>query len=175
MHADAFAGLLDKLTAAAAIELDRSFVGLPGHARESRPDDEALWGAVEPALAAAGFMPPTVHHLALELALDERVLMKFLLRRAATGHVVKVDNDRFYLRPTIAELASIARETARAAPDGAFTVAQYRDASGASRRAVIKVLERLDALGITRRTGDARVLCRDFVPVFGHAPSKEIR
>jgi selenocysteine-specific elongation factor len=175
MATDAFEALLESLATGAVIELDRSFVRLPGHARQLRPDDDSLWRSVEPALRSAGFTPPTVHHLALQLELDEQVLLKFLLRRTATGHVVKVAEDRFYLRPTIAHMASIARTTARATPDGSFTVAQYRDASGASRRAAIKVLERLDALGITYRTGDTRKLGRDFVPVFGHAPPTDIQ
>ncbi|MGH2719796.1 MAG: SelB C-terminal domain-containing protein, partial [Actinomycetota bacterium] len=41
---------------------------------------------------------------------------------------------------------------------GPFTVAQFRDAVGASRKYVVPLLEYLDRMGVTRRQGDLRVL-----------------
>ena len=42
--------------------------------------------------------------------------------------------------------------------NGSVTVAQLRDRMGASRRPVLALLEYLDALRVTRRVGDARLL-----------------
>ena len=43
---------------------------------------------------------------------------------------------------------------------GSITLARFRDLLGTSRRPTQLLLERFDADGITRRTGDARVLRR---------------
>lgn len=172
---DAFQSLLRELGDARRLEIAGSNVRLPGHDATSNPADEKLWHIVLPALEATGFMPPSVRHLAAQLALNEAVLTDFLHRKAISGEVVKVAADRFYPRSTVATLAAIAQDTARSSSDGLFTVAQYRDATGASRRAVIKVLEFLDALGITQRLGDTREIQRDFVPIFGAATVPAMR
>jgi selenocysteine-specific elongation factor len=44
-------------------------------------------------------------------------------------------------------------------PDG-FTVAQFRDATGITRRHAVPLLEWLDTEGVTRREGDGRALRR---------------
>jgi selenocysteine-specific elongation factor len=52
-----------------------------------------------------------------------------------------------------------AREAARllvGSPDG-FTVAQFRDATGASRKYVLPLLAERDASGVTRRRDDLRI------------------
>ena len=167
MTADAFQSVLRALAEAGGIEMDGATARLPGHGASARPDDEKLWHAVAPVLEAAGFMPPSVRQLAINTGLREDILGNFLRRKAATGQVVKVTEDRFYLRATIARMASVARAIAQTNPEGSFTVAQCRDACGAGRQSVINVLEFLDRLGITQRAGDARRLVRDFVPIFG--------
>jgi selenocysteine-specific elongation factor len=43
---------------------------------------------------------------------------------------------------------------------GAITVAQARDLFNSSRKYVLGLLEHLDAIGVTRRMGDERVLRR---------------
>ena len=82
---------------------------------------------------------------------------------------MKVTAERFYTRPTVATLAAVAEATAKAQPDGMFTAAQYRDATGVGRSLAIEILEFLDTLGITQRLGDARKMRRDFVPILGPA------
>ena len=71
------------------------------------------------------------------------------------GHVVVRDGIYFH-RDTIDGAGSVAAELLRADADG-FTVGQFRDATGASRRFVLPLLAELDARGMTRRRGDLRV------------------
>ena len=80
---------------------------------------------------------------------------------------MNVTADRFYPRATLATLAAIAQATAQAQPNGQFTAAQYRDATGVGRSLAIEILEFLDTLGITQRIGDARKMRKDFVPILG--------
>ena len=44
----------------------------------------------------------------------------------------------------------------RSRPDG-FTVADFRDAAGNSRKHTLPLLSRLDATGVLRRRGDMRI------------------
>ena len=69
---------------------------------------------------------------------------------------MKVGTDRFYLRETMDAFAATAREVSKAAPNGLFTAAQFRDAIGTTRAIAIPVLETLDRMGITQRVGDNR-------------------
>ena len=55
-------------------------------------------------------------------------------------------------------LADIARELAAAAPDGTFDAVSYKDRSGVGRNLTIQILEYLDTIGVTRRTGDVRIV-----------------
>ena len=59
---------------------------------------------------------------------------------------MKVGTDRFCLRATMEAFAARAREVSKAAPDGLFTAAQFRDAIGATRAIAIPGLETLDRL-----------------------------
>ena len=71
------------------------------------------------------------------------------------GHVVVRDGIYFH-GEVIDEAAHVAADLLAAHPEG-FTVGQFRDATGASRRFVLPLLAELDGRGITRRRDDLRV------------------
>ena len=54
--------------------------------------------------------------------------------------------------------ATRCRSAAR--PDGVFSVADFRDASGIGRNAVVEILEYFDKVGVTRRHGQVRIVLR---------------
>jgi selenocysteine-specific elongation factor len=169
LPAQAFGSLLRGLAEARAIEIDGVTVRRPEFDATANPADEALWRAVEPALVEAHFAPPTARELARRLPMDEAALRDFLHRKSRSGALLRVGEDRFYLRATLAVLAANAALVARYASRGLFTAAQYRDAIGTNRGLAIEILELLDALGVTQRIGDARKMHRDFVPILGAA------
>ena len=169
LAADAFLSLLRELADARRIEVSGSTARLPGHDLTANAADEKLWQTLRPALEAGGFAPPVMRDLAAQLKLKEAIIKDFLHRKAKSGEVMKVTADRFYPRATLATLAAIAQATAQARPDGLFTAAQYRDATGTGRTLAIEILEFLDTLGITQRIGDARKMRRDFAPILGAA------
>jgi selenocysteine-specific elongation factor len=78
--------------------------------------------------------------------------LRELVRR---GHVVVRDGVHFH-EATIAAAALVAADLLAANPDG-FTVAQFRDATGASRKFVLPLVAELDARGVTRRRDDVRI------------------
>lgn len=169
LPAEAFQSLLRELADERKLELSGSTVRLPGHDATSNPEDQRLWQLALPALEAAGFTAPPVSELAASLKLKEATLKDFLHRKSRGGEVMRVTPDRFYPRATLAVLAATAHALARSAPNGTFTAAQYRDATGVGRSLAIEILEFLDTLGITQRIGDARKARKDFVPILGAA------
>ncbi len=169
LGADAFAFLLRDLAEARKIELDGSTVRLPGHDATSNTADEEMWRKVLPALLQGRFAAPTIADLARGLDLDEAKLRDFLHRKSKTGDVMRVADDLFYPKATLATLAANAALVARGASRGLFSAAQYRDATGIGRTRAIKILEFFDTLGITQRIGDTRKMHKNFVPILGAA------
>ncbi len=97
------------------------------------------------AVLAGGFAP--------ELPPDaDRATVRELTRR---GILVERDKVVFH-RDTIDAAARVAAELLAADADG-FTVAQFRDRTGASRKFALPLVAELDARGVTRRRDDLRI------------------
>ena len=164
-----FAILLRLLADEKKIELTGSVARLPRHVATDNPADEKMWQSVQPVLEAAGFGSLTLAELAAAAAIKAPLLKDFMHRKAKTGEVVRVTPERFYLRGTLARFAAIADAVSRAVPGGKFSAAQVRDRTDIGRTRVIEILECLDRLGITQRTGDQRAMRKDFEPILGPA------
>ncbi|HLV45274.1 MAG TPA: selenocysteine-specific translation elongation factor [Aggregatilineales bacterium] len=127
-------------------------VRLPAHQVAFTPAQEA---AVERLLAqfrAQPTAPPGAKEAAGEAGED--VLMALIDR----GDLVQVSEDVLFDAATYARLVEQVESFITA--NGSITVAQARDLFGTSRKYVLALLEHLDATGVTRRTGDERVLRR---------------
>ena len=105
------------------------------------------WNRVREALDGAGPAPPRLGDLDIDAEL--------LHARLRAGELIRVGSDFVYLPK---ELESI-EERVRVLADG-FTVANFRDALGVTRKHAVPLLEWLDAAGITQRMGDGRVVRR---------------
>ncbi len=112
-------------------------VALPDSAR-------AEWERARSELAAALAVPSVT-----ELGLDSE-LLHLQLRR---GELVRVSDDLVWLPQQIDELRGLLESL----PEE-FTVAQFRDAAGLSRKYAVPLLEWADKEGLTVRRGDTRTL-----------------
>jgi selenocysteine-specific elongation factor len=92
-----------------------------------------------------GFTPPSLDGL-------DRSVRRELVRR---GHLVDVDGVVFH-PATVEEAERRAARLLELEPAG-FTVAAFRDATGASRKFALPLLAELDARGVTRRRDDVRI------------------
>ncbi len=110
-------------------------------------DQEAAWQAARETLERSGLAVPR----ASGLGLDEETF-HMLLR---TGRLVRVGEDLVYLPAQLEEITA----GLDALPDG-FTVAEFRDAYGMTRRHAVPLLEWLDREGWTSRRGDVRTVRR---------------
>jgi selenocysteine-specific elongation factor len=109
------------------------------------PREDAAWEAAQRLLAAEGLAVPR----ASQLGVDQE-LLHALIR---SGRLVQIAPDLMYLPDQVDEILRRLPTLA----DG-FTVAEFRDALGVSRRQAIPLLEWLDATGRTSRRGDERVV-----------------
>jgi selenocysteine-specific elongation factor len=100
--------------------------------------------------ARAPYTPPTAAQ-ARALVSDE-----VLASLVEQGLLVRISDDVLLTPDVLREWIAFARQTLESG--GLLTVAVLRDRFQTTRRYALDFLERLDALGITRRQGDERVL-----------------
>jgi selenocysteine-specific elongation factor len=119
-------------------------VAAVGHEHGVDEDLERRLSTAEAALRAGLGVPN-----AADLGLDSEQL-HLLIR---TGRLVRISDDLVFLPEQIEEITSILRNMS----DG-FTVADFRDRTGLSRKYVVPLLEWADKEGLTIRRGDVRRL-----------------
>ncbi|HEU5003198.1 MAG TPA: selenocysteine-specific translation elongation factor [Actinomycetota bacterium] len=101
-------------------------------------------------LAEAGAAPPPLTDLGGRF---DAALIRGLVR---AGQLVAVSPELVYLPASLERIRGLVLE--QVAASGPFTVAQFRDLVGASRKWVVPLLEYLDRTGWTVRQGDVRIL-----------------
>jgi len=146
---------------------DGAALRLPEHEPRLAREDERLWERVRPLLATGDLRPPRVRELAEELGLEPEPLNRFLKRVERFGRVAPVAPNRYFLPETVVRLAELAAALAHESPERSFTATVFKDRSGIGRNLTIEVLESLDAIGCTRRLGEARVIVRAAAELFG--------
>lgn len=116
-----------------------------GRARAADAIDPFADHPLEALIKSGGFAPETPSNV-------DRVAVRELVRR---GVLVERDQLLFH-RDAIDAAAQVAAQLLTADPNG-FTVAQFRDHTGASRKFALPLIAELDARGITRRRDDFRI------------------
>lgn len=137
-----------------AVELRGERVTLAGRSVALTAAEEAMRVRVLTALEQGGFNPPGLAEVQSWFAGQERMLDNVL-------HVLEQEGLVAFLAPDVPVADSVAagaavRAQALFAAAGPFTVAQFRDAVGTSRKYAVALLEYLDRQKVTRRAGDAR-------------------
>jgi selenocysteine-specific elongation factor len=158
---------LADLVAAGRVGREGAVLRLAEHEPKLSREDERLWQRVQPLLQAEDLRPPRVRELAEELGLPPEPVTRFLKRMERFGRVAAVAPNRYFLPDTVARLAEVARALADQSPEHGFSAAAFRDRSGIGRNLTIEVLEYLDAIGVTRRRGEARIVVRSGAELFG--------
>jgi selenocysteine-specific elongation factor len=116
-----------------------------GHARAAGAEDPLAGHPYLAALAAGGMSPPAPNGV-------DRAELRELVRR---GLVVERDGQWFHA-DAVTAAAELAARLLAERPEG-FTVSEFRDAAGVTRKHAVPLVSELDARGITRRRGDLRV------------------
>lgn len=114
------------------------------HREEMTEEMSEQWARARDLLSTSLNVPTVA-----ELGLDQELL--HLLGRM--GHLVRLSADLAYLPEQMTEIREALTRI-----ESPFTVADFRDVTGLSRKYVIPILEWADDQGITMRRGDSRVV-----------------
>jgi selenocysteine-specific elongation factor len=146
---------LDALLAASKdVVAEGEIVRLPGHAPVMRADEEQARLAIERAFEQAGLAVPAVTevlaHSGVEAA-RARTLLDILLREK---RLIRINQELVFHHSAMEKLRSLlaARRPAR------FSVPDFKEWTGISRKYAIPLLEYLDRARVTRREGDQRLI-----------------
>jgi len=145
----AFEALLDH-PARPLFSVQDDLVRLSRHEVRLSPAQQAAVDALHAQLARAPWNTPLVREC--RAALGDAVYDVLLRRR----RIVQLNADVLLLPETYDD--AVARIRAEIEKSGSITAAQVRDLFGTTRKYALALLEHLDAVGVTRRAGDARVL-----------------
>jgi selenocysteine-specific elongation factor len=127
-------------------------LALVAHTPTLTAAQESAWTRARAALAREPLQPPSPATLESEYGLD-RELVAALAER---GDLVRIGTEAVFLPDAVEHFA--AAVVTELTATGTITVARARDLTGSSRKHVLPLLGFLDDRGLTRRTGDDRVL-----------------
>ena len=145
------ADVVHRLRGEGVLEEADGCLALPGRGRSVSDSARRAADAVLALLAERGLDPPTMAELRAAGLTPQ--LLRLLLD---DGRAVRLSTDVVLAGIVFAGLRERVEEHLRA--HGEATVAQIRDAVGATRRVVVPLLETLDASRVTVRVGDLRRL-----------------
>ena len=145
---------LDWLAAAGTIAVEGERVRLPGREAELTGEESDLARAAADRFAAGGLTPPSPGEVAAELGAKPQILEGVLRYLVERGRLVRLPGG---LILAASALDGLRGELAAAGWDR-FSVADFKDRFGLSRKWAIPLLEHLDSTGVTRRVGDERQL-----------------
>jgi selenocysteine-specific elongation factor len=160
-----FRGIVEALLHEGVLAQDGPWFRLPGHRVRLSAEDETLWQAARPLIAAERFQPPRTRDIARALNVPEATARRTLKRLMRMGQLIEIAPDHFFLRETVAEMATIAAEMTD--QDGLLTAASFRDRLHNGRKVAILILEFFDKVGVTIRRDDVRQVRADRVGMFG--------
>ncbi|MEY2943576.1 MAG: hypothetical protein RLY97_1590, partial [Pseudomonadota bacterium] len=148
------------------VESAGPYIHLTAHSAQYNAAELAIWRGV---LERFEDGPPcgfTLDEVARDLHHSDAAMRAVLLRRCRNGDLWQINARNFMLGSHVVVLVGIAAELAASDACG-FTAAQFRDASGLGRNFTIKLLEFFDAIGVTHRRVDLRVMREAYAAVIG--------
>ncbi len=153
--APTFDALLAHAAEAGRIVVDGGEVSHPEAGAGARKMEEQTAAALLAALEDAGATPPTTKELIAQVGAAQQVGYKALGALERDGRAVKVSDEFYFASSALDALAAAVRNKLAT---GAASAAELKDAMGTTRKYAIPLLEHFDAIGLTRRAGEAREL-----------------
>ena len=146
---------LEQLKQRGDVELFSGKAALADRRVDLSAQQQAWMEGIVAAIRGGGTAPPPASQVVKENGGSEaRPLFKLLITRS---ELVRIADDLFYHRDTIEEIVATIRNNA--GEDG-FSVPEFKDWLGITRKFAIPLLEYMDGAGVTYRDGDMRRLSR---------------
>ena len=157
---EVFEGVLAVLTREGKLRVENDRVGIAGHKQELGPTEQKVIDALRKLYTEAALeVPKTDDALSTAAAgtkaspAEARKLLQVLVN---AGELRKATEDLYFSAAAIDGL--IARLRENAGPDRLIDVAKFKDIAGVSRKYAIPLLEYLDNIKVTVRSGDRRMV-----------------
>jgi selenocysteine-specific elongation factor len=149
---------LGGLSERGVVQIDGPRVSLPGHEPRLTETEREARGEILRRIRMGGLQPPTVKDLGRALGIDRDLLDDLLPLLQDEGRIVAITPE---IHIACEERESlVARVRDLLADGGVAPPTRFKEALDLSRKYLIPILEYLDREGVTRRTGDGRVLAR---------------
>jgi selenocysteine-specific elongation factor len=135
-------------------------VTLPGRSAQLTGEESKLSTALLALFEQKGLTPPSPGEMALELSAKPQILEGVIRHLVARGQLIRLSSG---LILSTAAFTGLRRDLLATAWER-FSVTDFKDRFGLSRKWAIPLLEHLDSTGATRRLGDDRLVVRERVP-----------
>jgi selenocysteine-specific elongation factor len=147
-----FNALVERLVRDGRIAERGSALAIVSHTPTLTDAQESAWSRARAALGREPLQPPSPAALESEYGLDRELIAAL----AERGDLVRIGTEAVFLPDAVTRFADAV--VAELAATGTITVARARDLTGSSRKHVLPLLGFLDDRGLTRRSGDDRIL-----------------
>lgn len=156
MDGRVFEAVLERIADTGALVVSEGTVSHPKAGAGAKAKAEKTAAEVLSILESSKTTPPTVPEVQEKIGCTPTEAYAAFGRLEKDGAAVKIDRDLYMETEAFESLAAAVRAELEAC--GEANAARLKDAMGVSRKYAIPVLEKLDALGITKRAGDVRTL-----------------
>ncbi len=147
---------LEWLRAQNVLAVDGDLVTLPGRQAELTGEESSLARSVVERFAAAGLTPGSPEEIGRQIGAKPQILDGVVRYLTERGRLVRLPGGLLVAASAIEKLRGDLESTGWER----FSVPQFKDHFGLSRKWAIPLLEHLDSTGATRRLGDERMIVR---------------
>ena len=154
-----FDTLLADLRDRGRIKMTEALLSMASHRIRFSPHQEALSEKLEETLLKEGFSPSGEEELASALGARRDEVRAVLDAMRSMGKLVRVDESALFHARTVEEAKT--RLTHYLRERDQVTISEFRDLIGASRKYALPLMNYFDAIRVTERKGDVRVLRED--------------
>ncbi len=147
---------LDWLGKQKILQVSGDQVTLPGRGSQLTAEESDLSTQVLARFDAGGLAPPSPGDVGQALSAKPQIVDGVIRHLVAKGEMIKLPSGLLLAASAVAEL----KRQLLATGWPRFTVGQFKDHFGLSRKWAIPLLEHLDSTGATRRMGDERMVVR---------------
>lgn len=151
-----FNSLITDLTADQAVAQEKDKVRLSGHQIALEGRQQELEDQIEGIMRRSGLSPPSVKELSEQLKAGEKEVEEILSLLANEGSVVKLKGGVHFHQDPLQELRG--RLVAFLKEKGTISTQDFKALTGVSRKYTIPLAEYFDAIKVTVRVGDERIL-----------------
>lgn len=120
------------------------------------PRQQSLYERVKKIYAESGILVPVPQEVSEEIGAPPSAILEMLRLGVEREQYVLVGDNLFYPLETLHQIRQMVQDYI--VKEGSMTAAQFRDLTQSSRKYAVPLLEYFDAIGLTKRVGDARVL-----------------